>query len=93
MNLKVTRNGGCSSWTMDRKKANAFSGASKRNIGIVVKLLGADTAKAFIAPPHKTAGWFNALYEKAMGRSFRFKEREYAICGSPIRVEVVAVKR
>jgi hypothetical protein len=92
--LEVTRNGGCSSWSIERDKVNRFSGASPGKVGIVVQLVGASPdAQTFIAPPMCSAPWFNELYEKTMGRSFRHSENEYAICAREVRVRIVAIKR
>lgn len=91
--LPVKRNGGCTSWTHTEKYAHRFSGASKNKIGIVVKLVDLSGVKPFIAPPAYSEDWFNRLYEKTMGRSFRFKEQEYAIYGKRLIVEVVKIKR
>lgn len=74
--LPVTRNGSNSSWTGRIKIANRFSGSSKEKTGIIISLASSKNVKVFIAPPHKTKQWFNLLYEKTMGRSFRFKEKE-----------------
>lgn len=91
--LPVTRNGACSSWTADRARADQFSGASRRNVGVVVELLGGDDARAFIAPVSHTEPWFNDLYAAAIGRSFRWKEEEFAIHAEWLRVRIDAVKR
>lgn len=90
--LPVTRNGSNSSWTETIKVANKFSGSNKEKIGIIIKLISDKNVKVFIAPPYKTKKWFNLLYEKTMGRSFRFKEKEYAINGTPLEVRVVKIK-
>jgi len=90
--LPVVRNGGCSSWTMRREIADRFSGASPGKTGIVIRLLD-DRVEPFIAPPLDSAAWFNALYARTMGSSFRLKEDEYALYGSPVHVEIVAMKR
>lgn len=93
LRLPVSRNGGCSSWTLERHKANLFSGAGSGKIGLVVQLHSGTNCTPFIAPPSRSQGWFNDLYKATMGESFRFKEEEYAIQGSPLEVKVVAVKR
>jgi hypothetical protein len=58
-----------------------------------VKLIDHEGVKPLLAPPEHTAPWFNALYEKAIGTSFRPKESEYLISAPSLRVEVVRVKR
>ncbi len=93
MSLPVTRNGSCSSWTTTRDVADRFSGASKGKVGLVVQLVDGRGVQAFIAPPERSEPWFNALYEKTMGRSHRFKEGEYAVFAPTIRVRIVRVKR
>ncbi len=93
IDLPVSRNGECSSWTVSRKAANLFSGASKDKLGIVVCLHSTKNAKAFIAPPAYTESWFEDLYKGTMGAAFRYKEGEYAIQGTPLKVKVVAVKK
>lgn len=91
--LPVTRNGGCSSWTLDRKRANNFSGASKGKVGIVIRLAKPTNVVPFIAPPKCSKAWFNRLYEATMGQSFRLKENEYAVCGRKLWVQIVAIKK
>lgn len=90
--IPVTRNGSNSSWAETIKVANKFSGSNKEKTGIVIKLVSNKNVKVFIAPPYKTKKWFNLLYEKTMGRSFRFKEKEYGINGTPLEVQIVKVK-
>jgi hypothetical protein len=46
-----------------------------------------------IAPQRYSAPWFNALYAKAIGTSFRPGEAEFLVRGSPLAVGVVKVKR
>jgi len=91
--LNVTRNKGISSWTTDRAITNRFSGKSKDRVGIIIKLKKPDNVKVLIAPPAYTKPWFDDLYGKTMGKSFRYKEHEYVLSGSPFYVEVVAVKK
>lgn len=92
--LPFSRNGGCSSWTTERHLADRFSGASKRQIGVVVQLVsGGDDVETFIAPPQATRPWFNDLYAATMGTSFRWTESEYALRCESVRVKLVAVKR
>ncbi len=93
MILPVSRNGNCSSWTTVRAKADRFSGATKTHVGVVVELIGGDGVRTFIAPPSHTLPWFDALYELAIGRSFRFTEAEFALCAEAVIVRVDAVKR
>ncbi len=90
--IPVTRNGGCSSWTMGRDLANRFSGSPTGKVGLVVQLVGAESVKTFIAPPERCRPWFNKLYAATMGTSHRHNEREYAIYAPKIRVKVIAVK-
>lgn len=90
--LPVTRNGGASSWTTKPKLANRFSGPSKSRVGLIVKLVGGREIKPFIAPPQYSVSWFNDLYKKTMGESFRFKEYEFAIWSKTIDVEIIRVK-
>lgn len=90
--LPVTRNGSNSSWTGKIKIANRFSGSNKEKTGIIISLASRKNAKVFIAPPNKTENWFNLLYEKTMGRSFRFKEKEWGLNGSPLEVRIVKIK-
>lgn len=87
------RNGGCSSWTLQRKFANRFSGKQPGKVGLVVRIVDPLGSKPFIAPPSRSAPWFNTLYKATMGESFRFNEMEYALQGKWQLVEVVAVKR
>lgn len=91
--LPMERNGGCSSWSLQHKYANRFSGKQPGKAGIVVRLHEAKGNTPFIAPPVRSRPWFNQLYESTMGRSFRFVEQEYAIAGSRQIVEIVQVKR
>lgn len=91
--LPVTRNGGCSSWTAGRELADRFSGASRGKVGLVVELLHSPGAQPFIAPPERTRPWFDALYQEAIGSSFRFNEREYAVRADAVQVRIVRVKR
>ena len=94
MSLPVTRNGACSSWTLSRELANRFSGASTGKVGVVIELVGGRKhADVFIAPPSLTEPWFDALYTATMGTSFRYKEHEVAIHGSPLKVRINQLKR
>lgn len=102
IDLPVTRNGGCASFTGKRKIANRFSGKSKDKVGLIIKLYSPINVKTFIAPPSKSQKWFNNLYRETMGKSFRHNEEEYAICvannGPPdknsfMRVKIVEVKK
>ena len=92
ISLPVVRNGGCSSWTLSREKANLFSGASREQAGIVIRLAESRNVEPFIAPPSRSENWFNQLYERSMNRSFRFNEEEYAIYGTKLICEIVAIK-
>lgn len=91
--LHVHLNGGCSSWTLQRTFAHRFSGRSSEKTGLIVQLADADRAHAFIAPPSRSASWWNALYEKTMSRSFRFNEQEFGVFGRTLTARVVEVKR
>ena len=102
IDLPVTRNGGCASFTGKRFIANRFSGKSKEKIGLIVKLHSSINVKTFIVPPSKTEKWFNNLYKETMGTSCRNNEEEYACCfannGPPdknsfMRVKIVEVKK
>jgi hypothetical protein len=102
IDLPVTRNGGCASFTGKRKIANRFSGKSKDKVGLIIKLYSPINVKTFIAPPSKSQKWFNNLYRETMGKSFRHNEEEYACCfannGPPdknsfMRVKIVEVKK
>jgi hypothetical protein len=92
--LPVVRNKGCTSFTGQRKFANRFSGKSKDKIGLVVKLINGENIKTFLAPPRKTKKWFNNLYLKTMGKSFRWTEDEFALMVNGfMNVEIVEIKR
>ncbi len=93
LSLPVERNGGCSSWTMSRAKANLFSGSAKTYSGIVIQLEDARGVRPFIAPPSHSESWFNELYARTMNRAYRFSEEEYAIYGKKLTVRIVAIKR
>ncbi len=94
IDLEVTRNSACSSWTLGDTLPNRFSGASRGKTGLIVELLRSrDEIDTFIAPPERSKQWFNHLYAKTMGTSYRDNEREFAICAPTVRVEVVRVKR
>jgi hypothetical protein len=90
--LPVTRNGGCSSWTLDRARADKFSGASKTKTGLVVQLVRGGRLVPFLAPPGRCLPWFNSLYERTMGNSHRGLEQEYAIYAPMVCVQIVKVK-
>lgn len=62
-------------------------------MGLVVKLLGGRNIRTFLAPPSHTDPWFDSLYKRTMGRAFRYKEHEFALCADRVEVEVVRVKR
>jgi hypothetical protein len=91
--LPVTRNRGFSSWSLTEEPTHRFSGSSKDKAGIIVRLIDAAGLVPVLAPPQRTRAWFNALYALVIGNSFRPKEEEYLISGSPARVEVVQIKR
>lgn len=91
--LDVTRNRGLSSWSTTEAPTNKFSGGGKGKVGLIVKLVDHEGIMPLLAPPEHTEPWFNALYEKAIGTSFRPKEGEYLISAPKVKVEVVRVKK
>ena len=93
LHLPVTRNRGISSWSTSEAPTNRFSGGGKGKTGLIVKLIDDEGITPILAPPEKTKAWFNALYERTIGTSFRPKEGEYLIAAPKVRVEVVRVKR
>jgi hypothetical protein len=93
LTIPVTRNRGISSWSTSQDVTNRFSGGGKGKVGLVVKLVDSKGVTPILAPPSHTEPWFNALYEKAIGTSFRPKEHEYLLSAPEVRVEIVRVKR
>jgi len=91
--MPVTRNHGFSSWSMLEAPVHRFSGASRDRVGLVVRLVDGHDVKPVLAPPQRTAGWFNRLYACYVGTSFRKGEAEYLIAAPRLRVEVVRVKK
>lgn len=91
--LDVTRNRNISSWSLTEAPTNKFSGGGKGKVGLIVKLVDTKGATPLLAPPEKTAPWFNEMYSHLIGTSFRPKEQEYLISGPSLKVEVVRVKR
>lgn len=91
--LPVTRNHGYSSWSSTEAPTHKFSGGGRGKVGLVVRLAGGRDVTPVIAPAERTAPWFNALYEVAIGRSFRPTEGEYLIASPEVLVDVVRVKR
>lgn len=91
--LPVARNQGISSWSTQQEATNRFSGGGNGKVGLIVKLVGGEGIKPLLAPPAHTAPWFNALYEKVIGKSFRPTEGEYTIAAPKVKVEVVRVKK
>jgi hypothetical protein len=91
--LGVTRNHGFSSWSLTEAPTHRFSGASAGKVGLVVRLLASKGVEPVLAPPERTARWFNSLYEAAIGHSFRPTEQEYLIYAPRVTVEIVRVKR
>lgn len=91
--LPVTRNHGFSSWSLTEAPTHRFSGGGRGKVGLVVRLVGGKDLTPVIAPVERTAPWFNALYEAAIGRSFRPTEGEYLIASPEVLVDVVRVKR
>ena len=90
--LRVSRNRGFSSWSTTPGPTNRFSGASKAKVGLLVRLVGSQNVTPVLAPPEHTKEWFNALYAKLIGKSFRPKEGEYLIAAPSVEAEVVRVK-
>lgn len=84
--------GHVSSWTWKRHVADRFSGASKGKVGIVVKCVD-KRAHTLVAPPKQSKAWFNHLYERTMGKSFRAKEEECVVVSPRVRAQIVAIKR
>jgi hypothetical protein len=93
LTLPVTRNKGLSSWSTTQEATNRFSGGGKGKVGLIVKLVDDKGIKPILAPPTHTSPWFNALYEKVIGKSFRPTEGEYTIAAPKVKVEVVRVKK
>jgi hypothetical protein len=93
LTLPVTRNRGVSSWSTTEAPTNRFSGGGKGKIGLIVKLVDGNGVKPILAPPTHTEGWFNELYRKVIGKSFRPTEGEYLIAAPSVKVEVVRVKK
>ena len=93
LQLDVTRNGGLSSWSLSQDATNRFSGAGKGKVGLIVKLVDSEGIKPILAPPERTKPWFNELYSKVIGKSFRPTEGEYLIAAPSVHVEVVKVKK
>jgi hypothetical protein len=93
LKLDVTRNRGLSSWSTNEQAVNRFSGGGNGKVGLNVKLVSSEGVKPLLAPPSHTESWFNALYERAVGKSFRPTEGEYLISAPKICVEVLRVKR
>lgn len=91
--LPVTRNHGFSSWSTTQEPTNRFSGGGKGKVGLIVKLVDSKGVTPVLAPPSHSEEWFNKLYEKTIGKSFRPKEGEYLISAPSVNVEVVRVKR
>ena len=91
--IPVTRNHGFSSWSLTEAPTHRFSGAGKGKVGLVVKLVDHQGVRPVLAPPERTAPWFNALYQYAIGTSFRPTEGEYLIAAPRICIEVVRVKK
>lgn len=91
--LPVTRNGGASSWTESREVASSYAGASKGKVGVVVRLASGAGVKTLIAPPDRSASWFNELYRATMGKAWRDSQSEYVLLAPKVKVDVVDVKR
>lgn len=93
LEIPVTRNHGFSSWSTTEAPTNRFSGGGKGKVGLIVKLVDSKGVTPVLAPPTHTEPWFNELYLKTIGKSFRPTEGEYLIAAPKINVEVVRVKR
>ena len=91
--LPVTLNHGFSSWSTTEAPVHKFSGGGNGKVGLVVRLVGGKALTPVLAPPERTASWFNALYEHVIGRSFRPTEGEYLIASPEVVVDVVRAKR
>jgi hypothetical protein len=91
--LPVRLNHGFSSWSTTEGPTHLFSGGGKGKVGLIVQLVDDHGITPVLAPPNRTRPWFNALYAKAIGTSFRPKEGEYLIAARKVRVRVVRVKR
>lgn len=91
--LPVTRNHGHSSWSITEAPTHKFSGGGRGKVGLVVRLVDGQDLIPILAPPERTAAWFNALYEAVIGMAFRPKEGEYLIASPRVTVDVVRVKR
>ena len=90
--IPVTRNHGFSSWSTDPNLVNRFSGSGRGKVGIIVQLASPEWITPVLAPPEETEAWFNALYERVIGSSFRPTEGEYLIHGTKYVGEIVRVK-
>ena len=90
--IPVTRNHGFSSWSTSSDVVNRFSGSGRGKVGIVVRLASPEWITPVLAPPEETEAWFNALYERVIGSSFRPTEGEYLIHGTKYAGEIVRVK-
>lgn len=93
LTLDVTRNHGMSSWSTTEVPTHKFSGGGKGRVGLVIKLVDSEGIKPVLAPPEHTKEWFNEMYAKLIGTSFRPKEQEYLIAAPRVNVEIVRVKR
>ncbi len=91
--IPVTRNHGFSSWSTSEEATNKFSGGGKGKVGIIIRLADHKNITPVLAPPSHTEDWFNELYHRAIGTSFRPKEGEYLIHAPEVKVKVVRVKR
>lgn len=93
ISLPVRLNHGFSSWSTTEAPTHLFSGGGRGKVGLIVKLINDHGVTPVLAPPNRTKSWFNALYAKAIGTSFRPKEGEYLIAARKVRVRVIRVKR
>ena len=93
ISIPVTRNRGISSWSTNEEPTNRFSGGGKGKTGIIVRLVSGKGIKPILAPPSHTEKWFNELYARTIGHSFRPKENEYLIAAQKVGVEIVRIKK
>lgn len=90
--IPVTRNHGFSSWSTSRDVVDRFSGGGRGKVGVVVRLAYSDGITPVLAPPEATEAWFNALYERVIGSSFRPTEGEYLLHGTMYTGEIIRLK-
>lgn len=91
--IENKRNNEFSAWSVEKEPTNRFSGKSKENVGLIFQLISTENVVPVFAPPTHTDEWFNKMYERLIGKSFRPTEGEYLLFGSPLKVRIVEVKR